>query len=115
MPGTGRSGGQRSAPGATQRDVPRADRAPSVRPAAPAARRFRIQISADRTVAAADSMATKFKRSGLTPVIVQEGGVYKLRVGEYPSKAAALAAVPEIRAKVGGSPFVVEDAPERGR
>jgi hypothetical protein len=40
-------------------------------------------------------------------VIVQEGGLYKVRVGEYATKADALAALPGVKAKLGGSPFVV--------
>ena len=41
---------------------------------------------------------------------VQEGGLYKVRLGEYASKAEAAAALPEIKAKLGGSPFVVTES-----
>jgi hypothetical protein len=42
-------------------------------------------------------------------VTVEEGGLYKVRVGSYASKAEAGAAIPEIKAKLGGSPFVVAE------
>lgn len=86
---------------------------PPPTPAPTAARpapRFRIQITAVRTAAAAESIAAKLKARGLRAMTVEEGGLYKVRVGEYASKADALAAVPEIKAKVGGSPFVVAES-----
>jgi cell division septation protein DedD len=72
--------------------------------------RFRIQITAVRTATAAQSIAAKLKARGLSPVTVQEGGLYKVRVGEYASKADAVAALPAIKAKLGGSPFVVAES-----
>lgn len=84
--------------------------APPVRPAARPAARFRIQITAVRTAAAAESIASKLRARGLAPVTVQEGGLYKVRLGEYASKADAVAALPEIKAKLGGSPFVVAES-----
>jgi sporulation related protein len=87
--------------------------APAPPPAPIAARsapRFRIQITAVRSAAAAEAITTKLKARGLQAVTVEEGGLYKVRVGEYASKADAVAAVPEIKAKVGGSPFVVAES-----
>jgi DNA polymerase-3 subunit delta len=98
------------APTATRSDSARADTARSVRQAGRPAARFRIQITAVRTAVAAQAVATKLKRKGLAPVTVQEGGLYKVRVGEYASKAEAIAAVPGIKAKLGGSPFVVAES-----
>jgi cell division septation protein DedD len=72
--------------------------------------RFRIQITAVRTAAAAEAIATRLKTRGLTPVTVQEGGLYKVRLGSYATKAEAVAALPEIKAKLGGSPFVVAES-----
>jgi cell division septation protein DedD len=71
---------------------------------------FRIQITAVRTAAAAEAIAAKLKNRGLTPVTVQEGGLYKVRLGSYATKAEAVAALPEIKAKLGGSPFVVAES-----
>jgi cell division septation protein DedD len=83
--------------------TPRADSAP----AAPAAPHYRIQITAVRTKAAAESMAAKLKSRGFHPMTFEEGGLYKVRIGDYRTKAEAAAAVPQIKAKLGGSPFVV--------
>jgi DNA polymerase III subunit delta len=71
--------------------------------------RFRVQVTAVRTAAAAEAIATKLRARGLAAVTVQEGGLYKVRVGSYVTRPEAAAAVPEIKAKVGGSPFVVAE------
>jgi cell division septation protein DedD len=76
------------------------------RPAAPASH-YRIQITAVRSPATAQSVASRLKSRGFTPTTVEEGGLYKVRVGDYATKAEAVAAVSEIKAKLGGSPFVV--------
>ena len=83
--------------------------APRAHPAArgPAQTVFRIQVAAVNTRPAADDIAKRLKTSGLDPVVVAEKGLYKVRVGAYPSRAAAAAALPGIRAKLGGQPFVV--------
>ena len=98
------------APTATRPDTARADSAQPVRRAGRSAPRFRIQITAVRTAAAAQSIATRLKAKGLRAMTVEEGGLYKVRIGDYATKAEALAAVPEIKAKVGGSPFVVAES-----
>ena len=68
---------------------------------------FRIQVAAVNTRPAADDIAKRLRSGGLDPVVVAEKGLYKVRVGTYPSRAAAAAALPAIRAKLGGQPFVV--------
>jgi cell division septation protein DedD len=72
--------------------------------------RFRIQITAVRSAAAAAAIANELKAKGLEPVTVHEGGLYKVRLGEYASKADAVAALPQIKAKLGGRPFVVAES-----
>ena len=54
-------------------------------------------------------MAERLSKQGLSPVVVEEGGLYKVRVGDYATKAEALAALPDLKAKLGGSPFVVAE------
>jgi DNA polymerase-3 subunit delta len=98
------------APTSARPDTARADSAPPVGRAGRSVPRFRIQITAVRTAAAAQSIATKLKARGLRAMTVEEGGLYKVRIGDYATKAEALAAVPEIKAKVGGSPFVVAES-----
>jgi cell division septation protein DedD len=80
-----------------------------VRPA-PTGTRYRIQITAVRNVATAKSTAAKVQARGFDVVTVEEGGLYKVRVGSYASKAEAIAALPEVKAKLGGTPFVVTES-----
>jgi DNA polymerase-3 subunit delta len=82
-----------------------APRTPATKPA----NRFRVQITAVGTASAADAIVGKLKLRGISASTVAEGGLYKVRVGSYASRAEAAAAVPEIKAKVGGSPFVVAE------
>ena len=85
------------------RAAARADSAP----AAPAVTHYRIQIGAVRSKGTAESVAGKLKSKGFNPITIEEGGFYKVRIGDYRTKAEAAAVVPEIKAKLGGSPFVV--------
>jgi cell division septation protein DedD len=79
-------------------------------PAARTGARFRVQITAVRNVSTARSIAAKLKSRGFNVVTVEEGGLHKVRVGDYATKADAVAALPEIKAKLGGSPFVVTES-----
>jgi cell division protein FtsN len=63
-----------------------------------------------RSVATAQSTAAKLKSRGFDVVLVEEGGLYKVRIGSYATKAEAVAALPEIKSKLGGSPFVVTES-----
>jgi cell division septation protein DedD len=99
----------------TSRPAPRSDtvRTQPAAPPPPAAlteARFRVQITAVRNVSTARSIAAKLKSRGFNVVTVEEGGLYKVRVGDYATKADAVAALPEIKAKLGGSPFVVTES-----
>lgn len=90
----------------------RADSSPRPGPPTPPApgptsATFHIQVSAVRTASAAQSIATKLKGRGLAAMVVEDGGLYKVRVGSYSTRADAIAALPGIKSKLGGSPFVV--------
>src|ERR687897_2794743 len=69
--------------------------------------RFRIQVTAVRTPVTAEALAAKLRRQGFTPVIVQDMGLYKVRIGDYATKQQAIAVLPGLKAKLGGSLFVV--------
>jgi cell division septation protein DedD len=86
-------------------------RPPAARPAPtlPSGGRFRVQVTAVGTAAAADAIVRKLSARGLAAVRFEEGGLYKVRVGDYASRADAVAALPKIKAKLGGSPFVVAE------
>jgi cell division septation protein DedD len=69
--------------------------------------RYRIQITAVSSRTSAESIASRIQARGIQPQITQEGGLYKVRVGDYATKADAAAALPGVKAKLGGNPFVV--------
>jgi len=77
----------------------------------PAARptRFRIQVAAVATPGAADDAAGKAEGLGFSAVIVRERGLYKVRAGGFATRQEAQAAVPKLKAGIGGSPFVVAE------
>jgi cell division septation protein DedD len=77
-------------------------------PAAPAARTiYRVQIAAVATRKGAEDAARKARPLGLSVVTVQEKGLYKVRLGEYATREAAQNAAASLKARLGGSPFVV--------
>ena len=78
------------------------------RPAAQRAR-FRIQVAAVATPGAADDAASKAEKLGYPAVIIRERGLYKVRAGAFTTRQEAQAAVPRLKAGVGGSPFVVAE------
>jgi cell division septation protein DedD len=76
----------------------------STGPLAPA---FRIQIAAVTTAAAAETIATRARAAGIDAVVIREPPHYKVRVGAYRTRAEAAAALPGVRARFRGTPFVV--------
>jgi hypothetical protein len=71
--------------------------------------RFRIQVAAVATPGAADDAASKAEGLGFPAVIVRERGLYKVRAGAFATRQEAQAAVPKLKARIGGSPFVVAE------
>ena len=78
------------------------------RPAAPSPR-FRVQVAAVATPGAADDAASKAEKLGFSAVIVRERGLYKVRAGAFATRQEAQAAVPKLKAGIGGNPFVVAE------
>ncbi len=75
---------------------------------APAGRTiYRVQIAAVATRKGAEDAARKARPLGLSVVTVEEKGLYKVRLGEYPTREAAQNAAASLKARLGGSPFVV--------
>jgi cell division septation protein DedD len=70
---------------------------------------YRVQIAAIASRKAADAAARKAQPLGLTVITIQQNGLYKVRVGEYPTREAAQTAASSLKAKLGGSPFVVSE------
>jgi hypothetical protein len=71
--------------------------------------RFRVQVAAVATPGAADDAASKAEGLGFPAVIVRERGLYKVRAGAFATRQEAQAAVPKLKAGIGGSPFVVAE------
>jgi cell division protein FtsN len=61
------------------------------------------------TAKAAEAAAKKAQQLGLTVKTVRDKGLYKVRIGEYSTREAAQTAAGSLKAKLGGSPFVVSE------
>jgi hypothetical protein len=81
-------------------------RPPGRPPARPSAG-FYVQVSAVKTLAAANTEIARVRRAGYTAVAVSESGLFKIRVGPYGPRAEADAAAAELRRALGARPFVV--------
>lgn len=68
---------------------------------------FRVQVAAVGSRQAAEAVAARVRSAGYTSVMTQEKGLYKVRAGEFATRAEAQAAAGSLKAKLGGSPFVV--------
>jgi DNA polymerase-3 subunit delta len=88
---------------------PRAEPTPPVAQPVRTSGRYRIQITAVRAPVTAEALVAKLRRQGHSPVIVQEMGLYKVRIGDYATKQEAAAALPELKAKLGAGLFVVAE------
>jgi cell division septation protein DedD len=78
---------------------------PSASPSVPDA--YRVQVVAANTQEVADEMLARAKKAGFSGIVVKDGGYFKVRLGEYATRAEASAAATKVKAKLGGSPFVV--------
>jgi cell division septation protein DedD len=83
--------------------------APAPAATKPARTVYRVQIAAVGSRQAADDAAKKARPLGLTVTTVHQGSLYKVRVGEYATREAAQNAASSLKAKLGGSPFVVSE------
>jgi hypothetical protein len=85
--------------------------APTPAPAAPLTGRsgFGVQVGAVNSQAAADRLSSTLKGAGFQVYVAKEGALFKVRVGPYPERSAAVAAAEQIRRQLGHSPFVVKE------
>jgi hypothetical protein len=83
--------------------------ADTARPAATARAVYAVQTAAVATAAAADDEMRRLAAAGFQPRVVREAGLFKVRVGEFATRPEAQTAQADIRRKVGGQPFVVEE------
>ena len=80
---------------------------PAPATAAPVPAAYRVQIVAANTQDVADEMLDRARKAGFSGIVVKDGGYFKVRLGEYSTRADASAAAAKIKAKLGGTPFVV--------
>lgn len=68
---------------------------------------FYVQLSAVAAQAAANAEVSRFRGAGFKPVIVRDGGLFKIRIGPYAERSQANDAMARARTRFGGKPFVV--------
>ncbi len=79
------------------------------RPARPSPTVFAVQVAAVSSVAAADEIMQQLHAQGYESHVVRDAGLLKVRVGRFSRRAQAQRLAAELRRKIGGSPFVVEE------
>ncbi len=96
--------------GVTPGDSSVADGAPAGPPAGRTV--FAVQVVAVSTAAAADRAMRELRAEGYNArVFRDEDGLLKVRVGRFSRRRDADALLRELRNRVGGRPFVVEERP----
>lgn len=68
---------------------------------------YYVQVSAVATDAAADAEIARVKRAGYSAVVLKERGYLKIRAGRFATRGEAEAALSQLRARLGGQPFLV--------
>jgi len=72
--------------------------------------RFAVQILAGKSAPQVDEMLTRLKTLGYSAHVVRDTtGYLKVRVGPYPSRDAAQRVQAQLKTRLGGQPFVVEE------
>ncbi len=73
-------------------------------------RAYSVQVLAIRSAAQVDEMLTRLKVMGYDPRVVRDtSGLLKVRVGRYATRVEAATAQAQLRARLGGQPFVVQE------
>ena len=71
---------------------------------------FSVQVAAVKTEVAAAKVTAALKASGFEPHTVKDVGLFKVRVGHFADRAGAQATVVKVKAKLGGTPYVVQES-----
>jgi tetratricopeptide (TPR) repeat protein len=94
---------------ATALDTARAD---STAPAPSAGPAYAVQVVAVSSAVAANETMQQLQAAGYDARVVRDpSGLLKVRVGHFSTRAAAERLQAELKRKLGGSPFVVQDQP----
>jgi len=78
---------------------------------APGRTTFAVQIAAVGNAAGADEVMQRAHAAGYESRVVRDAGMFKVRVGRFRTRAEAQQAQADLRRKLGGSPFIVEESP----
>jgi cell division septation protein DedD len=71
---------------------------------------YAVQVLAVKSAADVDAMLTRLKVMGYVGRVVRDStGFMKVRVGHYPTHAEAVRTQGQLKARLGGQPFVVEE------
>lgn len=71
---------------------------------------FTVQVAAVQSPVAADEMMRSLRSRGYDPRVVRDAdGLFKVRVGRFRTRPEAQRVAAELKQRVGGSPFVVEE------
>jgi len=82
----------------------------SAAPPATAPHGFAVQVLAVRSALQVDEMLTRLKVMGYEARVVRDStGFFKVRVGHYPTREQAQRAQTNLKTRLGGQPFVVEE------
>ena len=69
-----------------------------------------VQVLAVRSSSQVDEMLTRLKVMGYDPRVIRDSsGLFKVRVGKYASREEAQRALSNLKTRVGGQPFIVEE------
>jgi hypothetical protein len=83
---------------------------PPAGPTRPTGGVFTVQVAAVGTAVAADEVMRSLRQSGYEAHVVRApDGLFKVRVGRYADRTQAQRVATELKSKLGGSPFVVEE------
>jgi hypothetical protein len=76
----------------------------------PAAPNYAVQVLAVKSAAQVDEMLTRLKVMGFDARVLRDtSGLFKVRVGRYPTRDEAVKAERRLKTRLGGQPFVVEE------
>ena len=71
---------------------------------------FTVQIAALESAAAADELMRSLHEQGYEPHVAHTEGLFKVRVGRFAQRSRAQRLARELKRKLGGNPFVVEES-----
>jgi len=82
----------------------------SAAPAPGGPKTFAVQVLAVKSSSQVDEMLTRLKVMGYDARVIRDSsGLFKVRVGKYPDREQAQRSLTNLKTRVGGQPFIVEE------